>query len=118
MKSGITPRVGRPRLLARPEDVEIPRRHGLEAVAFVNIWESSLGDKFLERVRRQRRGTHVLAFGQRAALPYAAEDAAKTRRLTPASRAATSTCTVASTLARFEPSGSFTERGTEGIAAW
>ena len=56
--------------------------------------------------------------GSVGVLPYADEEPAKTRRLTPASRAATSTFSVASTLARFEVIGSLTERGTDGIAAW
>src|ERR1043165_9170036 len=65
-------------------------------------------------------GSEIMSsrLGRVAALPYAEEDPAKTRRLTCASRAATSTFKVPVTLARFEPSGSFTERGTDGIAAW
>jgi hypothetical protein len=43
--------------------------------------------------------------------------AAYTTRLTPASRAATRTFSDASMLARFEVTGSCTERGTDGIAA-
>jgi hypothetical protein len=37
---------------------------------------------------------------------------------TPQSFAATSTLTVPVTFASFEASGSFTDRGTEGMAAW
>ena len=56
--------------------------------------------------------------GSVGVLPYADDEPAKTSRRTPASRAATSTLRVASTLARFEVIGSFTERGTDGMAAW
>ncbi len=56
--------------------------------------------------------------GSVGALPYSDEEPAKTSRLTPASRAATSTLSVASVLARLDAIGSFTDRGTEGIAAW
>src|SRR3954447_4476933 len=57
-------------------------------------------------------------FGSVGVSPYADEDAAKTRRLTPASREATRTFRVASTLAVFEVIGSWTDRGTDGMAAW
>ena len=57
-------------------------------------------------------------FGSVGVLPYADDEPANTSRLTPASRAATSTLSVASTLARFDVIGSFTDRGTDGIAAW
>ena len=50
--------------------------------------------------------------------PYADDEPAYTRRLTPASRAATRTFSDAVTLAVFDVIGSFTERGTDGIAAW
>jgi hypothetical protein len=57
-------------------------------------------------------------FGSVGVLPYADEEAANTSRRTPASRAATSTLSVASTFARLEVMGSVTDRGTDGIAAW
>ena len=57
-------------------------------------------------------------FGRTSVSPYADDDAAYTRRRTPASRAATRTASVASTLARCDVSGSATDRGTDGIAAW
>ena len=57
-------------------------------------------------------------FGSVGVSPYSDEDPAKTSRLTPASRAATRTFRVPSMLARFDAIGSFTERGTDGIAAW
>ena len=57
-------------------------------------------------------------FGSVGVLPYSDEEPANTSRLTPASRAATSTFSVASMLARFDVIGSLTERGTDGIAAW
>src|SRR5207248_8229605 len=57
-------------------------------------------------------------FGNVGVLPYSDDDPAKTRRLTPASRAATRTFSIASMFERFEVIGSFTERGTDGIAAW
>ena len=57
-------------------------------------------------------------FGSVGESPYADDEPAKTRRLTPASRAATSTFSVASMLARFDVTGSLTDRGTDGIAAW
>ena len=50
--------------------------------------------------------------------PYSDDEPANTRRLTPASRAATSTFSVASMFARLDAIGSFTDRGTDGIAAW
>src|SRR5829696_9880582 len=56
--------------------------------------------------------------GSVGVLPYADDEPANTSRLTWASRAATSTLSVASTLARFDAIGSLTERGTDGIAAW
>ncbi len=51
-------------------------------------------------------------FGSAGAFPYTEDEPALTRRLTPASRAATRTLSVASTLARFEAIGSCTDRGT------
>ena len=57
-------------------------------------------------------------FGSVGVSPYADDDPAYTTRLTPASRAATSTFSVASMLARFDVIGSVTDRGTDGIAAW
>ena len=57
-------------------------------------------------------------FGSVGVSPYADDDPAYTRRLTPASRAATSTFNVASMFARFDVIGSLTDRGTDGIAAW
>ena len=56
-------------------------------------------------------------FGNVGVSPYAEDDAAYTTRFTFASRAATSTLTVPSTLASLLPSGSSTDFGTEGIAA-
>ena len=55
--------------------------------------------------------------GSVGVLPYADEEPAYTRRLTPASRAATSTLSEASMFARLDVIGSFTERGTEVRAA-
>src|ERR1041385_1751945 len=52
-------------------------------------------------------------FGSVGVFPYADEDPANTSRRTPASRAATRTLTVASTFARFDVIGSFTDRGTD-----
>ena len=57
-------------------------------------------------------------FGSVGVLPYSDDEPAKTSRLTPASRAATRMFSVASMFARFDVTGSFTDRGTEGIAAW
>src|SRR5512139_2008172 len=57
-------------------------------------------------------------FGSVGVSPYADEDPAYTRRLTPASRAATSTFKVASMFDRFDVTGSDTDRGTDGMAAW
>jgi hypothetical protein len=57
-------------------------------------------------------------FGNVGVSPYSDEEPANTRRFTPASRAATRMLSVASMLARFEVIGSFTDRGTDGIAAW
>ena len=48
---------------------------------------------------------------------HGAEDANTTRR-TPASRAASRTLSVPSTLTALEVSGSWIERGTEGSAPW
>ena len=56
-------------------------------------------------------------FGSVGVLPYADEDPANTTRCTPASREATSTFSVASTLARFDVMGSLIDRGTDGSAA-
>jgi len=56
-------------------------------------------------------------FDGTASRPYTEEDPAYTSRFTPASRAATRTFSVAVTLAWFEAIGSFTDRGTEGMAA-
>src|SRR5947209_6369558 len=56
--------------------------------------------------------------GSVGVFPYADEEPANTTRRTPASRDATSTFSVASTLARFDVIGSCTDLGTEGIAAW
>ena len=56
-------------------------------------------------------------FGSVGVSPYADDDPAYTTRLTPASRAATSTFNVASMFARFDVMDR-TDRGTEGIAAW
>jgi len=57
-------------------------------------------------------------FGSVGESPYTDEEPAYTSRLTPASRAATRMFNEASTFARFDSSGSSTERGTDGIAAW
>jgi hypothetical protein len=56
-------------------------------------------------------------FGSTAELPYTDDEPANTSRWTPASRAATSRLSVASTFARCDVTGSLTERGTDGIAA-
>ena len=56
--------------------------------------------------------------GSTAVLPYTEEDPANTSLRTPASRAATSRFSVASTLARWQNTGSATDRGTDGMAAW
>ncbi len=56
-------------------------------------------------------------FGEVSVLPYAEDEPAKTTLRTPASRAATRIFSVPSTLARFDVTGSLTERGTDGKAA-
>ena len=56
-------------------------------------------------------------FGSVGVSPYAEDEPAKTRRLTWASRAAMSMFSVPSTFARCDRTGSFTDRGTDGIAA-
>src|SRR5438093_305833 len=50
--------------------------------------------------------------------PYTEDDEAYTTRFTCRRRAASSTCSVPFTLLSLAPSGSFTERGTERMAAW
>src|SRR5690242_14073178 len=85
---------------------------------FVNIWQycsttsfwSAYGDSGLVGMSSR--------FGRVGVLPYADEEPAYTSRRTPASRAATSTLSDALTFARFDVTGSLTERGTDGMAAW
>src|SRR5262249_30273280 len=84
----------------------------------VNIWQYCVHMLFCSAYGDSGLGGMSSCLGSVGALPYSDDDPAKTRRLTPASRAATSTLSVASMLARFEVMGSETDRGTDRIAAW
>ena len=110
--------VRRSRILPRTEDVEVANRHRLEAVQPREHLAVLFGDELLQRVRRQRSGRHVLALRQRRRVAVGGRRAGVDEALHPASRAATSTFSDASMLARFDVTGSLTERGTDGIAAW
>ena len=76
----------------------------------------------IDPARRLADALGIEAFGnveRRVDLkPYTDDEPANTRRLTPASRAATSTLRVPSMLAVLEATGSLTERGTDGMAPW
>src|SRR5213083_2418778 len=84
----------------------------------VNIWQYCSPTSFWSAYGDSGAVGMVSTLGSVAELPYAEEDAAYTTRLTLASRAATSSFSVASMLARLDVIGSWTDRGTDGIAAW
>jgi hypothetical protein len=56
--------------------------------------------------------------GRSGVAPYTEDEEAKTTRRTPLSRAASMTLSVPITFDELLVSGSWIERGTEGIAAW
>ena len=99
--------VRRARILPRSEHVEVADDHRLEAVEPVEHLAVLGPHDFLQRVRRQRaRPACLRAWAASGVLPYSDDEPANTSRFTPASRAATSTLRVASTLARLEVIGS------------
>src|SRR5437588_573920 len=84
----------------------------------VNIWQYVVPITFWSAYGDSGFGGMSSRLGSSGVLPYSEEEPAKTRRFTPASRAATRTLRVATALALLEVMGSFTDRGTDGIAAW
>lgn len=67
---------------------------------------------------RNGRGMRSSRFGSSGFLPYTDDEDADTTRRTPASLAASSTLSVPITLVALLVSGSWTDRGTDGRAAW
>src|SRR5881409_1536652 len=84
----------------------------------VNIWQYCSATSFCREYGDSGAVGIVSTFGSVGVLPYADDDPAYTTRRTPASRAATRTFSEASMLARLDVIGSWTDRGTEGMAAW
>ena len=112
-------RVGRRGILPRAEHVEVADADGLEAVEPGEHPQVLLAHQLLQRVGRQRiasacpRASAASACRRTPTTSRRRRGAGRRRR---ARRRARSAC--ASTLARFEVSGSATDRGTDGIAAW
>src|SRR5918994_4140513 len=84
----------------------------------VNIWQYCSPTSFWSAYGDSGPVDMVSTFGRVGVSPYAEEEPAYNTLFTCASRAAMSTFSVASMLATWEVSGSCTERGTDGIAAW
>src|SRR3954466_13421764 len=85
--------------------------------SLVNIWQYCVPITFCSAYGDSGLGGMSSRLGSVGVLPYSDEELAKISRFTAASRAATSTLSVASALARLDVIGSFTDRGTDGMAA-
>src|SRR5688572_26295018 len=83
----------------------------------VNIWQYCSPTSFCSAYGDRGLGGMSSRLGSAGVSPYADEDPAYTRRVTLASRAASSTLSVASMFARCDSAGSATDRGTDGMAA-
>src|SRR6266508_2715477 len=84
----------------------------------VNIWQYCSATSFCRAYGDSGLAAMSSRLGSVGVSPYADDEPAYTSRLTPASRAATSTFSDAVMFERFDVIGSLMERGTDGMAAW
>ena len=115
----MTPEYGDVGILPRTEDVEVADRDGLEAVQPREHLQVLLADDLLQRVRRQRIGRHVFVLGQRRRIAVGGRGTREHEPLDAGVARGDQHVERARRRWRdWSVTGSFTERGTDGIAAW
>src|SRR5258708_28244878 len=117
-KSEITREYGEPGSCRGPKTLKYRMLTASKPYNLVNIWQYVVPISFCSAYGDSGFGGMSSCLGSSRVLPYSDEEPANTSRFTPASRAATRTFSVATALALLDVMGSFTDRGTDGIAAW